>query len=79
MEIVLQLTQEEKELIAPEMIDLARKRQAAKEAEALLARMLALRCPEFGRDPSVQFDAERGVFYRVADPQDVVEDVVEEG
>lgn len=63
-EIVLQLTSEDQELLAPEMEAVVQAQAAYREARDRLTRMLMLRCPEFRWDESIKFDAARGAFIR---------------
>lgn len=64
-ELILQLTEEELELLAPEMVAVAQAEQLLRELKGRLTRMLMLRCPEYLREEGVEFDLQRGAFVRL--------------
>lgn len=70
-ELIARLSPDESHLIAPELQEAQELRSALAAVEGRLARLLAMRCPEFLRDPSVAFDRQQMVFYRVVEePQE---------
>lgn len=69
-EILSKLSEQDIQLISPELQELQRLDHARKEVQDRLARMLMLREPTYLRDPEVQFDMEKMAFVKIAAPQD---------
>ncbi|HLS01250.1 MAG TPA: hypothetical protein VK054_04610 [Beutenbergiaceae bacterium] len=67
--VILQLTDTDKELLAPEMAAVARASETLQALQNRLTRMLMLKCPEYLREEGVEFDMERWAFVRLEPAQ----------
>jgi len=67
--VILRLSDEEQGLMAPEMEEIGRLEEALQVVQQRVLRMLMLKCPQYKREPGVEYDPRRGVFVRLEPAQ----------